>query len=47
MLCPCTEEGEVPLPVVLHDSQGPLLITLARSTCGNEIKIVNGRPVSE
>lgn len=44
MLCGCTEEGSAVIPVVLHDAQGPLLISLVCPECENEISIVNGRP---
>ena len=44
MLCSCQEEGVSPLPLVLHDAQGPLLIALVCPECENEIAILNGRP---
>lgn len=46
MLCPRTDEGTPPLPVVLHDAQGPLLIALVCPECENELPILNGRPVT-
>jgi hypothetical protein len=43
MLCPCTPDGTPPLPVVLHDAHGPLLIALMCPECENEIGVINGR----
>lgn len=40
--CPCQDEPEPLIPVVLHDSKGPIITALMCPYCEAESAVING-----